>query len=87
MRVYDWEWSTTDDTIVVEYEFDAGDPGVMYYADGSGEPPTPPSVDIVRFKYKGVDITDLIEALVEADVLDDIEMEIVDHERDILTDY
>ena len=85
MRFWDWEWSTTDDAIVVEYEFDGGDPGVMYYADGSGEPPTPPSVDIVRFKFKGVDITELIDALVDGGVLDDLEMEIIDHERE--TDF
>ena len=85
MNKWEWDWSTTSENIVVEYSFTPGAPGVRYYADGSGEPPTPPSVDIVRFRFKGVDITELIDALVDGGVLDDLEMEIIDHERE--TDF
>lgn len=80
MNTWEWDWSTTSENIVVEYNFTPGDPGVRYYADGSGEPPTPWSVDLVRFKYRGVDITELIDAFLDHDVLDELEREIAEHE-------
>ena len=84
MRVWEWFFdgeTTVSDPIEVEYSFDAGEREVTYYNDGSGQPATPPSVDIVRFRFKGVDITNLMWELVSAKVIDELEMEIIDHEE------
>lgn len=35
-----------DTDISVDYEYDPGEPMVMYYPDGSGNPGTAPSVEI-----------------------------------------
>ena len=79
-----WEWTsdTTDEAVEIIYNFDGGDAGVMYYADGSGTPPDPPSVEIVALKYKGVDMTNLLFALMGDDVFDEIELEIAEYEQD-----
>ena len=78
-----WEWTTdtTEDAVEIVYHYDAGDAGVMYYADGSGCPPEPPSVELVRMKYKGVDITDLMFSVLD-DTLEEIELEICEHVQD-----
>ena len=78
---WNWEWTTdtTEDLVEVVYEYDSGDAGVMYYADGSGTPPDPPSVELVRMKYKGVDVTELLFALLDDDVLEELEYEIAEY--------
>lgn len=84
MRYWEWYFDSSDatgDPIEIEYQFDSGDAEVTYYRDGSGYPGSAPSVNIVSFNFKGVDITDLIHALVATNVIDDIEMEIAEHEE------
>lgn len=78
---WNWEWTsdTTEDLVEVVYEYDAGDAGVMYYADGSGTPPDPPSVELVRMKYKGVDVTELLFTLLNDEVLEELEYEIAEY--------
>ena len=51
----------------------------MYYADGSGTPPDPPSVELVRMKYKGVDVTELLFTLLNDEVLEELEYEIAEY--------
>lgn len=84
MRVWEWFFdgdTTVSEPIEVEYSFDAGEQEVRYFRDGSGQPATPPSVDIVRFRFKGVDVTNLIWELAHSKVIDGLEMEIADHEE------
>lgn len=84
MRVWEWFFdgdTTVSDPIEVEYSFDAGETEVRYFRDGSGQPATPPSVDIVRFTFKGVDITNLVWELVNARDIDELEMEIAEFEE------
>ena len=78
----EWEWSSTEEAISIDYNFTPADAGVMYYADGSGEPPTPAHVDIVRFNFRGVDITELMDMMLTHNLLDELEMEIVEWEGD-----
>lgn len=66
----------------MDYHFTPADAGVMYYADGSCEPSTPAHVDIVRFKFRGVDITELMDMMLAHNLLDELEMEIVEWEGD-----
>ena len=83
MSIWDWYFDDTtssDDPIEVEYSFDMGEREVTYYTGGSGHPSTPSSVEITRFKFKGVDITNLLWALVTSDAIDDLEMEINEFE-------
>ena len=84
MRVWEWFFdgdTTVSDPIEVEYSFDAGETEVTYFRDGSGQPATSPSVDVVRFTFKGVDITNLIWELVSARVIGELEMEITEFEE------
>ena len=81
-NTYEWEWSSTEEAISIDYHFTPADAGVMYYADGSGEPPTPAHVDIVKFKFRGVDITELMDMMLTHNLLDELEMEIVEWEGD-----
>ena len=76
-----WEWThdNTEDAVEVVYDYDAGDAGVMYYADGSGCPPEPPSVELLRMKYKGVDVTNLLFAVLGDEVFEELELEIVEY--------
>jgi hypothetical protein len=39
----------------IQYGFTPGDPGVRYYPDGSGCPPTPPEIEILKVTVKSVD--------------------------------
>jgi hypothetical protein len=83
MSVWDWYFdnsTSTESPIEVEYQFDAGEREVTYYNDGSGYPGDASSVSIVKFKFRGVDITPIIWALVESDAIDDLEMEINEFE-------
>lgn len=82
MKTFEWEWSCTDPAIVIEYDFTPGDPGVTHFEDHSGEPPSPPYVDITTFKFQGVDITDLMEMLMDQSLADEIEAEIIEWEED-----
>ena len=79
-----WEWTTdtTEDAVEIVYNYDAGDAGVMYYSDGSGCPPEPPSVELVRMKYKGVDVTELLFTVLPDQVFEELELEICDHVQD-----
>lgn len=84
MRVWEWFFDgdcSVSDPIEVEYSFDAGEREVTYHLDGSGQPATPSSVDIVRFRFKGVDVTNLIWELAHSNVIDELEMEIAEHEE------
>ena len=81
MRCWDWEISTTSDLIEVEYNFLEGEDEVRYYPDGSGLPSTPSEVELVRFTFKGTDITDLIFELVHHKLIEDLREEIRDHEE------
>lgn len=38
----------------IEYRFTPGDPGVRYYPDGSGSPPTPPEVELISVKVEEI---------------------------------
>jgi len=38
----------------VDYQYTPGDPGVRYYPDGSGCPPTPPEIEILGVSVEGV---------------------------------
>lgn len=82
MNVWEWHFDTTssDEPIEVEYSFDAGEREVTYYTDGSGHPSTPSSVQLVRFKFKGIDITNLVWALVNSEAIEDLEFEINEFE-------
>ena len=40
----------------VKYRFTPGDPGVRYYPDGSGCPPTPPEIEVLEVKVEAVDL-------------------------------
>ena len=79
-----WEWTsdTTEDTVEIAYNYAAGDAGVMYYADGSGSPPEPPSVELLRLTYKGVDVTNLLFSLLNDDVFEELEVEICEDVQD-----
>jgi len=79
-----WEWTsdTTEDPVEIAYNYDAGDAGVMYYADGSGSPPEPPSVELLRLTYKGVDVTNLLFSLLNDDVFEELEVEICEDVQD-----
>jgi hypothetical protein len=49
---------TTDLTMwgvkfIVDYYYDKGEPQVMYYADGSGHPGSPPSVELDGIYVEG----------------------------------
>ena len=81
-HTYEWDWSSSEDSISIDYHFTPADAGVMYYADGSGEPPTPADVDIVRFRFRGVDITELMDMMMTNSLMDELELEIVEHESD-----
>lgn len=83
MSVWDWYFDTTsfDEPIEVEYSFDAGEREVTYYTDGSGHPSTPSSIELVRFKFKGIDITNLVWALVNSEAIEDLEFEINEFEE------
>ena len=65
MKKFDWDWSHTDPSIVIEYDYTPGDPGAAYFDDGSGEPPSPPYIDIVSFSFSGVDITNLMDMMMD----------------------
>ena len=62
--------------------FDYGESEVTYHADGSGTPSSPVMLDLVRFQFKGVDVTKLIWALVTHEAIGDLEMEIMGFEED-----
>ena len=52
----------------VEFNYEAGDEGRRYYPDGSGQPPTPPNVEIevlewVNEEGEYFDCFDIFEAL------------------------
>ena len=84
MKHWEWNFDGTDasgDPIDVEYQFDCGDDEVTYYRDGSGYPGSAPSIEIVRFIFKGVDVTDLIWAIVSTDAIDDLEFAIQEYEE------
>ena len=82
MKWMEWDFGG-DETIVVEYEFDAGSPPTLYYADGTGDDGCPPSVDIVSFTYKDIDITQLVWELIDKpDSLYELEREIMEYELD-----
>ena len=78
--VWEWDMSLSED-IIVEYEFDYGSEGVLYYADGTGEPPSPSQLTLIKFYYKGQEITDLIEEMVSAKLLEQLEQEITEFEE------
>jgi hypothetical protein len=80
MRI--WEWDTTlTEPIEVEYQFEAGEEEVTYYPDGSGQPSSSPQVSLIRFIYKGQDITELIWEFVNHNMIDDLEDEITEFEE------
>jgi hypothetical protein len=70
------QWETEVETdlgrasVVITYNFDAGEPRVDYYPDGSGSPGQEPSVSISKINME------IIHA--EVDVLNDIKREILD---------
>tara|TARA_Y100000401_G_C8325657_1_gene228076 strand:- start:6720 stop:7016 length:297 start_codon:yes stop_codon:yes gene_type:complete len=78
--VWEWDMSLSED-IIVEYEFDFGSEGVMYYPDGSGEPPQPSQLSLIKFFYKGQEITDLIEEMVNQKLLEQLEQDITEFEE------
>ena len=82
-----WEWyfdeaDSSGDPIEVEYQFDFGEKEVTYHNDGSGTPSSPVMLDLIRFQFKGVDVTKLIWALVTSEAIEDLEMEIMGFEED-----
>ena len=54
----------------ITYDFDAGEPRVDYYPDGSGSPGSEPRVSITKIELE------IINA--ETDIVEDIEREILD---------
>ena len=58
----------------VYYEYDPGEPMVMYYSDGSGHPGSPPSATIHEVHAGDVDIYELLSD----ELLDYIEEQIID---------
>ena len=60
----------------VDYDYDRGEPMVMYYPDMSGQPETPPSVEIHGVFVDGNE-QDLYEVMSE-EVLDKIIEQILD---------
>jgi hypothetical protein len=52
--------TTVELSVEVEFEYDPGEAMVAYYADGSGHPGSPPSVEIGRVMCGGVDITEVL---------------------------
>jgi hypothetical protein len=45
-------------TCNVDFAYTPGDPGVRYYPDGSGCPPTPPEIDLHAVFVQAVDFVD-----------------------------
>lgn len=45
----------------VEYDYHPEEPMVMYYADGSGHPGFPESIESIGVYYNGLDVTELYE--------------------------
>lgn len=80
MKVWEWDLDLTE-TLEVEYEFDFGEPEVLYYADGSGQPASPPQVSFLKFVYNGTDVTELIEQTINASLIDDLELDIIEFEE------
>lgn len=81
MKKFEWVWSHTEPAIVIEYQYTPADPGVAYYADGSGQPPSPAYIDVVGFTFRGADITNLMEMFMDESMVDDIEDEIIEWEQ------
>lgn len=51
-------------TLEIEGYYDSGDPGVYTYSNGDpGYPPTDPSFTIDCIKFKGLDISDVIDSM------------------------
>jgi len=49
----------------VEGEYYEGDEGRMYYSDMSGQPPTPSEFEVECVRAGGVDITELVDDLID----------------------
>ncbi len=60
----------------VDYDYDRGEPMVMYYSDMSGQPETPPSVEIHGVFVEGSE-QDLYEVISD-EVLDKIVEQLLD---------
>lgn len=70
------QWETQVETdlgtaqVTITYDFDAGEPRVDYYPDGSGNPGSEAKVSITKIELEIIDA--------EVDVLEDIRREILD---------
>jgi len=62
-------------TVSVDYDYNPGEPMVMYYKDGSGHPGEPPSAEI-RAIYAGGE--EDIYHLLSQDVLEEIECKLIE---------
>lgn len=51
--------------LIVEYDYDAGSPMVMYYKDGTGHPGDPASIDIINITIGEIDVYELLEPIHE----------------------
>lgn len=71
--------STTynDIELSIDYEFEKGEPMVMYYNDGSGYPGSPDVVEIQSVFHKEIDIYDLLSK----DIIEHLEQEILEIEQ------
>jgi len=47
-------------TFEIDYYYDAGEQGVMYYGDGSGFPSSPASIEIHSIYLNDTDVTDIL---------------------------
>ncbi len=68
------EVKVRDINLNVYYEYDPGEPMVMYYKDGSGHPGEPPSIEIQAVYAGEIDIYELLDA----DMLDYIEQKLIE---------
>lgn len=63
-----------DVCLFVKYEYDEGEPRVMYYSDFSGHPGSPPSVQVLEVYAGDVDVFNLLSNR----QIENIEMEILE---------
>jgi len=62
-----------DVPLTVEYEYDPGEPMVMYYSDMSGHPGSAPCVNVLDILVEGISIYEVFEDIeqLEEKILED----------------
>lgn len=85
MNCYEWHLTAYDgsgEPVEVYYSIDGGEDAVQYHRGGHGTPASHASINVERFVFKGIDITDVVFELLGPNGLGELELEIEEDIQD-----